>query len=223
MDRRLDLTPFGFTPTESRVYAVLLETGPVSGYEVARRARLARANAYGALDGLVSRSAAVKLPGKPARYRPIDPDALLAQVATTQGQALETLGQALAQVGHGREPETRPLEGFRPTANVILQAVGRAAQTVRGVIAPELLRATLPAWRRAMEKTSVSLATFDGSIAGDIASFATVRAPADFPTLLIIDDRQVITVIPSAAGERGIWSTHPALLALARRALDALG
>jgi hypothetical protein len=74
-----------------------------------------------------------------------------------------------------------------------------------------------------MEKTSVSLATFDGSIADDIASFATARAPADFPTLLIVDDRQVITVIPSAAGESGIWSTHPALLALARRALDALG
>lgn len=223
MDDSLDLTPFGFTPTESRVYGVLLETGPVSGYEVARTARLARANAYGALDGLVSRGAAVKLPGKPARYRPIDPDALLTQVASAQGRALEKLGDALLRRGHGKEPETRSLEGMRATANVILQAVARAGHTVRGVIAPELLRATLPAWRRAVEKASVSLATFEGGSADDLASFATARAPKDFPTLLIIDDRQVITVIQSATGESGMWSTHPAVLAMAHRALDALG
>ena len=28
----IDLTPFGFTPTESRVYEVLLRNGPGTGY-----------------------------------------------------------------------------------------------------------------------------------------------------------------------------------------------
>ncbi|MGH9818242.1 MAG: helix-turn-helix domain-containing protein, partial [Candidatus Acidiferrales bacterium] len=41
-----DLTPFGFTPTESLMYATLLRLGPSTGYAVARRARIARANAY---------------------------------------------------------------------------------------------------------------------------------------------------------------------------------
>jgi hypothetical protein len=47
-----DLTPFGFTATESRLYSTLLHLGSATGYAVARAARLARANAYGALDGL---------------------------------------------------------------------------------------------------------------------------------------------------------------------------
>ena len=55
---RLDLTPFGFTPTESLVYEVLLTGGPGTGYSIARSAGLARANAYSALEGLVSKGAA---------------------------------------------------------------------------------------------------------------------------------------------------------------------
>ena len=50
---RLNLTPFGFTPTESFVYEVLLTSGPGTGYAIARAAGLARANAYSALEGLV--------------------------------------------------------------------------------------------------------------------------------------------------------------------------
>src|SRR5881275_2775955 len=53
-----DLTPFGFTPTESLAYLTLLRLGPSTGYAVARAARLARANAYGALEGLALRGAA---------------------------------------------------------------------------------------------------------------------------------------------------------------------
>jgi Predicted transcriptional regulators len=39
---RLDLTPFGFTPTESLIYEVLLTGGPGTGYSIARSAGLAR-------------------------------------------------------------------------------------------------------------------------------------------------------------------------------------
>ena len=35
----IDLTPFGFTPTESLVYEVLLTGGPGTGYAIARGAR----------------------------------------------------------------------------------------------------------------------------------------------------------------------------------------
>ena len=58
MRPELDLTPFGFTATESKVYAALLQLGPATGYAVAHAARLARANTYGALEGLGRRSAA---------------------------------------------------------------------------------------------------------------------------------------------------------------------
>src|SRR5436309_977330 len=94
-----DLMPFGFTATESMVYSTLLRLGPATGYAVARAVRLARANAYGALDGLVSRGAAVRIPGRPTRYRPADPQALLAQITAAHGDALDRFSRALADAG----------------------------------------------------------------------------------------------------------------------------
>src|SRR5262249_140916 len=93
----LNLTPFGFTPTESLVYGPLLRLGPATGSAGAGSARLARANAYGALEGLVSRGAATRTPPpeRPARYRPTDPQTLLAHLATLQGEALDRLGREL--------------------------------------------------------------------------------------------------------------------------------
>src|SRR6266853_1753836 len=81
MPREIDLTPFGFTSTESQAYAALLRLGPSTGYSVAHATRIARANAYGALEGLVSRTAALRLAGRPARYRATDPAALIAPLA----------------------------------------------------------------------------------------------------------------------------------------------
>src|SRR6266511_1312562 len=201
----LDLTPFGFTPTESVVYAALLRLGPATGYAVAHATRRARANTYGALEGLVGRGAAVRLPGRPARYRPADPQALLAQLAARQGEALERLSRALKDAGQPAEPETRSLEGARAVANLIMQLVARAEHRVEGVIAADLLRSTLPAWRRATGRAEVDL-----------------RVAGDVPTVLLIDGAHTVSVAAAGDTVAGIWSSHPAVAGLARTALRSL-
>jgi sugar-specific transcriptional regulator TrmB len=155
----LDLTPFGFTPTESLVYATLLRLGPSTGYAVARGARLARANAYGALEGLVSRGAATRTPPpqRPARYRPTDPQALVAQLATLQGEALDRLSRDLRDMSRPGDPVTREVSGSRAVANLVMQLVARAERSVKGIMALELWRPTLPAWRRAGERAEISV------------------------------------------------------------------
>src|ERR671925_1241432 len=100
---RLDLTHFGFTPTESLVYEVLLTKGPGTGYAIARTAGLARANAYSALEGLVAKGAARLEPGRPRRYRPEVPSGLIARISNAHGLALERLSRELEQVS---VPET---------------------------------------------------------------------------------------------------------------------
>lgn len=216
-----DLTPFGFTATESRLYGTLLHLGSATGYAVARAARLARANAYGALDGLVARGGATKTPGRPARYRPIDPAALVAKLAAQQGEAIERLSRALQDVRHTGEPETRAVEGTRALANVVLQVVARAEQRVAGVVGAELFRATLPAWRRAAERTTLEL-RIAGSLPAEAATFALATAPEAFPTLLLVDERQTVAATGDDAGRVGIWSSHPAIAAIARAALSSL-
>jgi sugar-specific transcriptional regulator TrmB len=98
----VDLTPFGFTPTESRVYATLVRLGPSTGYQVGRGARLARANAYAALEGLAQGGAAARGTERPRRYRATDPTTLLAHLAARQGEALERLGRSLIECCKGR-------------------------------------------------------------------------------------------------------------------------
>ena len=218
----LDLTPFGFTPTESLVYATLLRLGPSTGYAVARGARLARANAYSALEGLVTRGAATRSPppARPARYRPTDPQALIAHLATLQGLALDRLTVALRDASHPGEPVTKEVSGGRAVANLVLQLVARAERRVEGLLAGELWRPTLPAWRRAGERAQVEL-RITGELPPDPPAWVRA-APADAAphTILVVDEAQL--VVTSGAGEQiaGLWSSHPLMVMLARRALQ---
>lgn len=218
----VDLTPFGFTPTESVVYGVLLRLGPATGYGVAQAAHLARANAYAALEGLVQHGAAQRspLPDRPARYRPTDPTALLAHLAARQGEALDRLSRSLQDLRRPGEPETRVVTGSRAVANLVQQLVARAETSIRGIFPAELWRPTLPAWRRAAARASLSI-----RLAGEGAEtegLAQSVVSANVPTILLIDDAQVFTA--SGGGEEitALWSTHPLVAALARTALQSL-
>jgi sugar-specific transcriptional regulator TrmB len=221
----VDLTPFGFTPTESLVYATLLRLGPATGYAVARASRLARANAYGALEGLVTRGAATRAPppGRPARYRPTDPQALLAYLATLQGEALDRLAHALRDASRPREPVTKEVGGARAVANLILQLVARAERRVEGVLAADLWRPTLPAWRHAARTGG---ATVDLRIAGDVPADAeglvTRSVASEAPTILVVDEAQVVVTTGGGESISGVWSSHPLIVMLALRAVGTV-
>ena len=203
------------------MYTTLLRIGPTTGYAVALASRLARANAYAALEGLVTRGAATRAspPTRPVRYRPTDPQALLAHLATLQGEALDRLSRALRDSSHPGEPATKEVAGARAVANLILQLVARAGR-VDGVLAAELWRPTLPAWRHASREGGAKV---DLRIAGDVPagaeSIAQGSVPADAPTVLLFDDAQVVVTAGAGDAVAGVWSSHALIVMLARRAL----
>lgn len=221
MPHHVDLTPFGFTPTESQVYAALLKLGPSTGYAVAHATRVARANSYGALEGLVARTAAIRLAGRPTRYRAADPRALIALLATQQGQALDRLAAALSEAGHEGEADTRSVSGARALASLILHLVARAEQRAEGVLASELLRPTLPAWRRAKERAALDLRVA-GDVPPEAQSLSNGAVPLETPTALLIDGAQAVIATGSGELAVGLWSSHPAVTALVREALRGL-
>ena len=222
MRTQLDLTPFGFTPTESQVYAALLKLGPSTGYAVAHAARVARANTYGALEGLVGRTAAIRLPGRPIKYRAADPRAVIAQLAAEQGEALDRLSAGLSAASASVEPETRTVVGARAVGNLILQLVARAERQAAGVLAAELLRPTLPAWRRARERAAIELRVA-GEVPAELQTLVSGNAPADGPSALLIDDAQAVVVTGSGELATGLWTSHPAIVALVRATLRNRG
>jgi sugar-specific transcriptional regulator TrmB len=216
---QVDLTPFGFTGTESAVYGALLRSGPATGYAVAQAVGLARANVYAALSGLVARQAAALLAGRPARYRPVDPQTLVTQLAAQQAGALERLERSLRETSAAPAEVVHEVAGARPLANVVLQLVARAERSVEGVIDGELFRATGPAWRRAAGRATLAVRSAAVDEGGGVL---TGPAPADSGTLLVVDG--VLAVVGSGTGDaaRGIWGDHPLMVSLARRALAGM-
>lgn len=222
---RLDLTPFGFTPTESLVYEVLLTGGPGTGYGIARTAGLARANAYGALEGLVAKGAARMEGGRPRRYRPEPPAVLLARISSDQGQAIERLRTRLDDIAVPDTPTLVEIESPRAALQLIGHEAARARVSVRLAAPAEAYPLLAPSLRRPVTAgLAVTLLSAGGAAALDFAGVTAIDAGdwPGLPLLAVIDDRNALVATRNGAAVRGHWSTAPAFVAAARLAFEQL-
>ncbi len=216
MSSRLDLTDFGFTPTESLVYEVLLKDGPGTGYAIARSAGLARANAYSALEGLVMKGAARVEEGRPRRYRPEPPSTLIARIVDRQGQALESLSEVLAAISVPASPTLVELSSGRGVLQLLAHEIARAQRRVALLLPADAFPVLTPALRKAAA----------GGVDLELAapepvdlSFAPVRR-ADLvdewpgePILFVVDDRGALLGFRQGEKVSAHWGTGPVLIA----------
>lgn len=220
----LDLTPFGFTPTESLIYEVLLTGGPGTGYTIARAAGLARANVYAALEGLVAKGAARVEEGRPRRFRPEPPSTLLARVADQQGEALDRLGQALANLTVPDTPTLVELTSARGAVQLMGHEIARAERSV-ALLAPPDGCLALAAHLRRLQGLGVALEVAStGPVALGAIPVTVLEAPTwpGEPVLLVIDERGAL--IGARDGDRfsGHWGSGVAFVAAAARTMAAL-
>jgi len=224
--RTLNLMPFGFTPTESLVYQVLLTTGPGTGYGIARAASLARANAYSALEGLVSKGAARVEGTRPKRYRPEAPTALVARIASEHGQALDALREHLAEISVPDSPTLVEIESARGSLQLLAHDIGRATRSVRLLAPADAFPVLVPALRkaagagvtldlRAMEPVDLPFATVQPAHPG--------HAWPGQPLVAIVDNKSAVMAARTGAEVRGHWSTAPAFVAAAVLAFERFG
>ena len=221
---RLDLTRFGFTPTESLVYEVLLTGGPGTGYAIARSAGLARANAYSALEGLVGKGAARVDGGRPRRYRPEPPAALVARISTDHGQALERLNRELDAVSVPGTQTLVEVGSGRAVLQLITHDVARAAISV-GLLAPaDAYPLLAPALRRPVSAGLPVVLCATGPVDLGFAKVEVVREDGlgwpGMPIIAVVDDRSAIVAARQGGDVRGHWSTAPSFVAAARLALE---
>lgn len=220
---RIDLTHFGFTPTESLVYEVLLTGGPGTGYAIARTAGLARANAYSALEGLVSKGAARVDLGRPKRYRPEAPAALIARISTDHGLALERLSSDLESVTVPATPTLVEIESGRAVLQLITHDVARATGSVALLAPADAFPILSPALRRPY---SAGLPLVLCATAPVDLGFAVVevvggtQAWPGMPIISVVDGRSALLAARQGSEVRGHWSTAPAFVAGARLALE---
>jgi len=222
---RLDLTRFGFTPTETLVYEVLVTSGPGTGYAIARAAGLARANAYSALEGLVAKGAARVEGGRPRHYRPEPPTSLIARISNEHGLALERLSADLETIAVPPTPTIVEIETGRAVLQLITHDVARATRSVALAAPPDAFPLLTPALRRPV---SSGLPVELYSTSPVDLGFHPVEVIPDghswpgMPIISVVDDRSAILGSRLGSEVRGHWSTAPALVAAARLALQRL-
>lgn len=220
---KLDLTRFGFTPTESLIYEVLLTNGPGTGYALARAAGLARANAYSALEGLVTKGAARVEGGRPKRYRPEAPAGLIARITTSQGLALDRLSSDLEALSVPSTPTVVEIESGRAVLQLLTHDVARASQSVSLLAPSDAFPLLAPALRRPV---SAGLPVDLYSLTPVDLGFVAVEAVPDghgwpgMPIIAIVDDRSAVIASRGGSEVRGHWSTAPSFVAAARLALE---
>jgi sugar-specific transcriptional regulator TrmB len=220
---RIDLTRFGFTPTESLVYEVLLTGGPGTGYGIARSAGLARANAYSALEGLVTKGAARVDGGRPRRYRPESPAALIARISTDHGMALDRLTSELQQISVPSTPTLVEVESGRAILQLMTHDIARATHSVSLLVPADAFPLLVPALRRPLA-AGVRLVLC--STAPVDLGFAPVTLVSNghqwpgMPIIVVVDDRSAILASREGNEVRGHWSTAPAFVAGARLAFE---
>lgn len=220
---RIDLTHFGFTPTESLVYEVLLTGGPGTGYAIARTAGLARANAYSALEGLVSKGAARADAGRPKRYRPESPAALIARISTDHGLALDQLNNDLAAVSVPASPTLVEIESGRAVLQLITHDVARAVTSVALLAPTDAFPILAPALRRpfaaGLPLVLCATAPVDLGFAVVEVVGGTQTWPG-MPIISVVDGRSALLAARQGSEVRGHWSTAPTFVAGARLALE---
>lgn len=221
----LDLTPFGFTPTESLVYEVLLKGGPGTGYGIARAAGLARANAYSALEGLVQKGVARAEEGRPKRYRPEPPDALLARILDRQGQAIDEVTRTLEELVAPPTPTLVEIASARGALQIASRETARARERVLLHAPPDAYPPLIPALRKA----GGSGVTLSLSSTEDVSlAFASVLVaepspawPAQ-PFLLVVDDRSALLATRDQERVTGHWGQAATLIAATALSIQSL-
>jgi sugar-specific transcriptional regulator TrmB len=223
---RIDLTPFGFTPTESLVYEVLLTGGPGTGYAVARAAGLARANAYSALEALVQKGAARADAGRPKRYRPEPPAALVARIANRHGEALDLLGSQLQGIAVPSSPSLVEIDSPRAALQLITHDVARARESVELFAPGDAFPLLAPALRRALAAGAALRLRAAGPAALDFADVEAVTVPESAwpgtPLIAVVDVRSAVIAARRGPEVSGHWSTAASFVAAARLAQLAL-
>jgi sugar-specific transcriptional regulator TrmB len=210
-----DLTPFGFTPTESLAYRALADLGPLTGYALAQALTIARANAYQALRGLVAKGAVTRTAERPERYRHLQPDALLALLTEREARKLDRLEAALAAAPATGGPVIVPITGERALLDLAMRTAAREEGAVRCLAPGSMLVALAPAWhKRAQARAETALWSLGESptkplplpMAGHMDAPSVARF---FPELPFVLTAPAAAIIATAAGSSasGYWTS----------------
>lgn len=219
------LERFGFTPTETRVYEVLLRLGSSTGYAVSKAAGLARANTYQALDGLVRRGAARRSATIPAKYAALAPEAVVGELERGMRRDLESLQSNLRALPRGTAVDHSAVTLLDDWAEFERAAAGAIAAAredvlaVAGPWAPTVLEA-VAATTVPVRALSLGQPAPTGIPVRVVTEDDLIAYWSGLPVAVVVDRSLALSGTRDAAGAgRGIMTTHSGIVPFVRHLL----
>lgn len=128
LDRTLaDLQHIGFSQYEARAYIGLLQTSPITGYELAKRSGIPRSMIYETVGKLLDRGAAYTVPSDPITYAPVPVTELVARLRRGATETFDSLESALASLD--RAPEVDVIHHVRGDDRIVAEMEGLIDRT----------------------------------------------------------------------------------------------
>jgi len=199
------LRTLGLTQTECFAYIALVEGGAGTGYEVARRMSIARANAYAALEALAQRDLVEREAGDPIRFDAVTPSVLVGRLAADFGSRLDQLQIAFDQLktkAPAAEVVQERLEGDPGARAVVERIAARARRAIVARLPPSTLR-SFELFARGLEHRGISV-DLSPSPGGELG-------------YVVVDGEWAAVWV---AGGAGLWGNTPFLVTVARRLLS---
>ena len=222
----IDLTPFGFTPTEGVVYKVLLRDGPGTGYCYRSCRRSCPSQRLQCPRGPRRKRRRPGRSGPTKAYRPEPPAALLARIASDHGQALSRLTTELEALAAPPTPTLVEITSSRGALQLIQHDVARAAASVDLLAPAEAFPLLGPALRRPVLAGLDVRLHWVGPVElgfAPVAGVAGSRGMARCADHLCGRRRAALLATRQGADVTGHWGTAPAFVAAARFTIDVLG
>lgn len=223
------LEAIGITGTAARIYSELVETEQLSVAEAAEHCGISARQASAELSAMESLGLAVRVAGRPVRYRPVAPDLAISSLIAQREKELQDARATMHQLtdvfqatARGRHPDAH-VEVVRGTPNIarlIVRVHEQSKQQIRGFDRPPYSQEPGTSYPLERSRLDVGVAyrviydaaalAIPGRMYDDIlpssAAGEHARTRQELPIKLIISDDQ-LALIPAAVTSRSIDTT----------------
>jgi sugar-specific transcriptional regulator TrmB len=146
------LQRLGFTSSDARIYLALVKRHPATGYELAAGSGVPRSAIYATLSRLESRGLVNAVQRRPTRYRPLEPERLLAQLDTRFREDLEDLRSAFANLSRpAADRQTWTVTGYAAMLDQARALIAGSLETIHASLWRREADALAEPLRRAAE------------------------------------------------------------------------
>lgn len=231
----VSLLSFGFTKTDADVFDALVSLGPSTGYAVAKRCGIARANTYQSLEALTRGGLVEARRGRPVIFAAHSPDEVVATLETGFRKGAESLSRRMTDLAAQSPPHDTGAVEQLDSVDLLLDAASRCASASRrellAVVSgwakpvfPELERAALRGV--ACRLLALGNPAPHGAAMRVVPDAELVSYWGGSPLVLVADGHRAVCAVHASDGRAtGVYAQHaglvPFLRHLLRRELSA--